>query len=51
VTASRCAVLSVITGGGKWVELTIPVDPLYRHLLLTAARKFWRCVTSGEPPQ
>jgi hypothetical protein len=21
VTASRCAVLSVITGGGKWVEL------------------------------
>jgi hypothetical protein len=51
VTASRIAVLSVITGGGKWVEMTIPADPLYQHLLLTAERKFWRCVQSGEPPR
>jgi predicted phage-related endonuclease len=50
VTASRTAVLSIITGGGKWVELTIPADPLYQHLLLTAERKFWRCVQNGEPP-
>src|SRR6202051_1527566 len=50
VTASRTAVLSIITGGGKWVEMTIPADPLYQHLLLTAERKFWRCVQSGEPP-
>ena len=50
VTAARTAVLSVITGGGKWVEMTIPADPLYQHLLLTAERKFWRCVESGEPP-
>src|SRR6476619_6512676 len=50
VTASRTAVLSLITGGGKWVEMTIPADPLYQHLLLTAERKFWRCVESGEPP-
>jgi hypothetical protein len=28
VTASRRAVLSIITGGGKWVEMTIPADPL-----------------------
>jgi predicted phage-related endonuclease len=49
VTASRTAVLSVITGGGKWVEMIIPADPLYQHLLLTAERKFWRCVQSGEP--
>jgi hypothetical protein len=28
VTASRTAVLSIITGGGKWVEITIPADPL-----------------------
>src|SRR6266436_2264265 len=27
VTASRTAVLSIITGGGKWVEMTIPADP------------------------
>jgi hypothetical protein len=50
VTASRTAVLSIITGGGKWVEMTIPADPLYQHLLLTAERKFWRCVESGETP-
>jgi predicted phage-related endonuclease len=50
VTASRTAVLSIITGGGKWVEMTIPADPLYQHLLLTAEKKFWRCVETGEPP-
>src|SRR3954447_18571295 len=32
VIASRTAVLSIITGGGKWVEITIPADPLYQHL-------------------
>jgi len=51
VTASRTAALSIITGGGKWVEITIPADPLYQHLLLTAERKFWRCVETGEPPR
>jgi hypothetical protein len=50
VTASRTAALSVITGGGKWVEITVPADPLYQHLLLTAEKKFWRCVESGEAP-
>jgi predicted phage-related endonuclease len=51
VTAARTAVLSIITGGGKWVEMTIPADPLYQHLLLTAEKKFWRCVESGEAPR
>jgi predicted phage-related endonuclease len=51
VTAARTAVLSIITGGGKWVEMTIPADSLYQHLLLTAERKFWRCVQNGEPPR
>ena len=50
VTNARSAVLSIITGGGKWVEMTIPADPLYQHLLLTAEKKFWRCVQSGEAP-
>jgi predicted phage-related endonuclease len=50
VTASRTAVLSIITGGGQWVEITVSADPLYQHLLLTAERKFWRCVETGEPP-
>jgi predicted phage-related endonuclease len=51
VTASRTAVLSIITGGGKWVEMTIPADPLYQHLLLTAEKKFWHCVQNGETPR
>jgi predicted phage-related endonuclease len=51
VVAARSAVLSVITGGGKWVEITTHADPLYQHLIVTAERKFWRCVESGEPPQ
>ena len=51
VTKATAAVLSIITGGGKWVEIKISADPLYQHLLLTAEKKFWRCVGSGEPPR
>jgi predicted phage-related endonuclease len=51
VTNAKLAVLSIITGGGKWVEITISADPLYQHLLFTAEKKFWRCVESGEPPR
>jgi len=50
VTHSREAVLSIITGGGKWVEITIPMDPLYLTVLVSAEKKFWRCVQSGETP-
>jgi predicted phage-related endonuclease len=51
VTNAGMAVLSIITGGGKWVEISIAADPLYQHLLLTAEKKFWRCVEFGEPPR
>ena len=51
VINAKAAVLSIITGGGKWVEITISADSLYQHLLLTAEKKFWRCVESGEPPR
>jgi predicted phage-related endonuclease len=51
VANARSAVLSIITGGGQWVELTLHADPLYQHLLLTAEKKFWRCVQNGEPPR
>jgi predicted phage-related endonuclease len=51
VVAARTAVLSIITGGGKWVEIAAHADPLYQHLIVTAECKFWRCVESGEPPQ
>ena len=50
VVAARTAVLSIITGGGRWVEIKTHADPLYQHLIVTAERKFWRCVETGEPP-
>src|SRR5436309_1913974 len=50
VTHLRTSVLSIITGGGKWVEIAIPLDPLYLSALVTAEKKFWRCVQSGETP-
>ena len=43
VTNSKAAVLSIITGGGKWVEITIPADCLYQHLLLTADERWYQC--------
>jgi predicted phage-related endonuclease len=50
VTDLRTSVLSIITGGGKWVEITIPMDPLYLTVLVSAEKKFWRCVQSGDVP-
>jgi predicted phage-related endonuclease len=50
VIQSRSAVLSIITGGGKWVELTIAADALYQHVLLVAEKKFRQCVATGERP-
>ena len=50
VTHLRTSVLSIITGGGKWVEVAIPLDPLYLTVLVSAEKKFWRCVQSGEVP-
>ena len=51
VTNAKASVLSIITGGGKWVEIALSADPLYQHLLLTAEKKFWRCVETGDPPR
>jgi predicted phage-related endonuclease len=50
VTHLRTAALSIMTGGGKWVEITVPMDPLYLSVLVAAEKKFWRCVQSGEVP-
>src|ERR1700735_2862164 len=51
VTNAKAAALSIITGGGKWMEMAVPADPLYQHFLITAERRFWRCVESGERPR
>lgn len=44
------AVLSIITGGGKWVEIQINADPLYQTVLIAAERAFWQAVQTGEQP-
>ena len=51
VTDAPSAALSIITGGGKWIEMTVPADALYQHFLITAERRFWRCVQTGETPR
>jgi hypothetical protein len=51
VTNARSAVLSIITGGGKWIEITISADAFYQHFLVTAEHRFWRCVQTGETPR
>jgi predicted phage-related endonuclease len=50
VTNLRSSVLSIITGGGKWVEIAIPMDPLYLAVLVSAEKKFWRCAIRRSPP-
>jgi hypothetical protein len=51
VTNARSAELSIIAGGGKWIEITIPADALYQHFLVTAEHRFWRCVQTGDTPR
>jgi predicted phage-related endonuclease len=56
VTASRTAVLSIITGGGKWVEITIHADLLYqqsaanRREEILALRPRWRAPSRSSRP-
>jgi hypothetical protein len=51
VTNAKSAILSIITGGGKWVEILVHADSLYQHFLITAEKRFWRCVQTGETPR
>jgi hypothetical protein len=51
VVGSQSAVLSIITGGGKWVEIAVIADPVYQLALMYAERAFWRAVSSGETPR
>jgi predicted phage-related endonuclease len=48
VTNATTAVLSIITGGGRWVEITVHADAVYQHLpahgreKVLAQRREWR---------
>jgi len=50
VAGTTKSVLSIINGGGKWVELSIEADPIYQTVLIAAEKAFWRAVKTGEPP-
>jgi predicted phage-related endonuclease len=50
VSGTRKSVLSIITGGGKWIELSIEADPIYQTILIAAEKAFWRAVKTGETP-
>lgn len=50
VAGTKTSVLSIINGGGKWVELAIEADPIYQTVLIAAEKAFWRAVKTGEPP-
>ena len=49
VAGSRTAVLSIINGGGKWVEATVDADPVYQTVLIAARSAFWQAVRNGHP--
>jgi predicted phage-related endonuclease len=49
VVTARNAVLSVITGGGKWVEISTHADPLYQHLIVTAEEVLALCRERRAP--
>src|SRR3982074_1984684 len=50
VAGTRKSVLSIINGGGKWIELSIGADPSYQTILIAAEKAFWRAVKTGETP-
>src|SRR6267378_3387338 len=50
VAGTKRSVLSIINGGGKWVELSIEADPIYQTILIAAEKAFWRAVKTGETP-
>jgi len=50
VANTKTSVLSIITGGGQWVELAIEADPIYQTVLIAAEKAFWTAVKTGERP-
>jgi predicted phage-related endonuclease len=50
VSGAKKSVLSIINGGGKWVELSVEADPIYQTILIAAEKAFWRAVKTGETP-
>ena len=50
VAGTKKSVLSIINGGGKWIQLSIEADPIYQTILIAAEKAFWRAVKTGDTP-
>jgi predicted phage-related endonuclease len=50
VAGTGKSVLSIINGGGKWIEISIEADPIYQTILIAAEKAFRRAVKTGETP-
>jgi predicted phage-related endonuclease len=50
VAGTQKSILSIINGGGKWIEISIAADPIYQIILIAAEKAFWRAVKTGETP-
>jgi predicted phage-related endonuclease len=50
VAGTKTAVLSIINGGGKWIEATVDADPVYQTVLVAVEQTFWHCVQTGALP-
>jgi predicted phage-related endonuclease len=50
VAGTKKSVLSIITGGGSWIQLSVEADPIYQTILIATEKAFWRSVKTGEPP-
>src|ERR1700675_185965 len=40
VAGTKKSVLSIINGGGKWIELSIEADPIYQTILIASRKGF-----------
>jgi predicted phage-related endonuclease len=44
VAGTKKSVLSIITGGGSWIQLSVEADPIYQTILIAAEKAFWQSV-------
>jgi hypothetical protein len=47
---AQCRVFDHHRRAGKWAEITVSIDPIYLSVLVSAEKKFWRCVQFGQVP-
>jgi predicted phage-related endonuclease len=50
IAGTKKSVLSIITGGGTWIQLSVEADPIFQTILIAAEKAFWQSVKTGEPP-